>query len=179
MSYRRNYVDGGTYFLTLCLENRNTSLLTDYIDELRLAYRRVQKKQPFKAEAMVILPEHLHMIWTLPENDFDYPNRIRLFKGYFSKQLPKYLRQNASLSQNKKGELGIWQRRYWEHTIRNEIDFNKHMDYVHYNPVKHGLVNNIADWPYSTFHLKVKNGHYPHDWGSDRKHINNSTNFGE
>ncbi len=179
MSYRRNYIEGGTYFLTLCLANRSTSLLTDYIEELRTAYKQTQEKQPFTVEAMVILPEHLHMIWTLPENDFDYPNRVRLFKGYFSRQLPKYLSQVGNASLEKKGELGIWQRRYWEHTIRDQLDFNQHMDYVHYNPAKHGLVVNIADWPYSTFHREVKRGRYTSDWGNNENNLDEGINFGE
>ena len=166
MSYRRNYSTGGTYFLTLCLADRSASLLTDYINELRDAYRKVHHKQPFVVEAMVILPDHIHALWTLPKDDSDYPNRVRLLKGNFSRQLSKQLRQPRNKSQRKKGELGIWQRRYWEHTIQDEADFNQHMDYIHYNPVKHGLVNNVVEWPYSTFHREVKRGHYRIDWGS-------------
>jgi len=166
MAYRRNYSAGGTYFLTLCLADRKSSLLIDYIDELREAYRKTLAKQPFIVEAMVVLPEHLHALWTLPESDCDYPNRVRLFKSNFSKVLPQHIKWPRNESQRKKGEVGIWQRRYWEHTVRDATDFNQYMDYIHYNPVKHGLVNTVAEWPYSTFHRMVRHGYYPADWGN-------------
>ncbi len=166
-NYRRNRQAGATYFFTFCLNDRRISLLTDYIDELRQAYRKTQSKMPFVSEAMVILPDHIHALWTMPQNDNNYPARIRLFKSHFSRQLPHSVKQTKSISRIDRKETGIWQRRYWEHTIRDELDFNNHMDYIHFNPVKHKLVNCAADWSYSSFLNEVKKGRYDKDWATD------------
>lgn len=165
-NYRRNRQAGATSFFTLCLNNRQGSLLTDYIDELRLAYRKTQLKMPFITEAMVILPEHIHALWTMPINDDNYPTRIRLLKSHFSRQLPQSLKQTDNKSRMNRKETGIWQRRYWEHTIRDGLDFNRHMDYIHYNPVKHGLVASAANWEFSTFSREVKKGRYAKNWAA-------------
>ena len=127
---------GGSYFFTVNLAERRLSLLTEYIDLLRRAFREVRTRHPFRIEAAVILPEHLHMIWTLPEDDADFALRWRLIKSGFSHALPGGERTSASRAG--KGERGIWQRRYWEHTLRDENDFARHLDYIHFNPVKHG-----------------------------------------
>lgn len=160
--YRRNFVKGGSYFFTVALADRKQRLLVDHIDALRGAFRRVKALYPFTIDAIVILPEHLHCIWTLPEGDADYPERWRRIKGGFSRHVPSCgLR---SPSKKLKGERGVWQRRYWEHTLRDEEDWERHMDYIHYNPVKHQHVEWIVDWPYSTFHHYVEAGVYPRDW---------------
>ncbi len=113
---------------------------------------------------MVILPEYLHTIWTLPTNDANYAMRWRLIKSYFSRHILKT--EYISTSRQKRQERGIWQRRFWEHTIRDDKDFENHMDYLHYNPVKHGYVKSVADWEFSTFHHCVKQGIYSADWGN-------------
>lgn len=162
-NYRRNYVQGGTYFFTVALADRKGSRLIDEIGLLRRAFGEVRAVLPFDLVAIVVLPEHLHCMWTLPENDHDYATRWKKLKATFSKELPKTEKRSAS--RQAKGERGIWQRRYWEHTIRDEDDWRRHMDYIHFNPVKHGHVSRVADWPYSTFHAYVERGFYPPDWG--------------
>ena len=136
MQYRRANTAGGTYFFTVNLAERDKTLLVDHIDDLRTAFKKVKTTHPFIIDAIVILPEHIHTIWTLPENDSDFSTRWRLIKSWFSKSLPKTERINVS--RTGKLERGIWQRRFWEHQIRDENDFNRHMDYLYYNPVKHG-----------------------------------------
>lgn len=168
MAYRRNYQLGATYFLTLCLQNRTSNLLIKEINSLRNAYQKIQTKMPFKTEAIVILPEHIHALWTLPQDDCDYSTRVRLFKTYFTKQLDLKSKLTYHASRLSKNESGIWQRRFWEHTIRDEQDFNNHMNYIHYNPVKHGWVKLPKDWQFSTFRKMVEQGFYPSDWGSDK-----------
>jgi putative transposase len=164
--YRRNWVAGGCYFFTVNLAWRNgNTLLVDRIDDLRLAVRRVKQRYPFTINGWVVLPEHMHFVITLPDGDHDYPTRIRLMKSAFSKKINPTERVSASrLAQ---GERGIWQRRYWEHTIADELDYQRHMDYLHYNPVKHGYVKQVRDWPHSTFHYLVGQGVYPPDWAGN------------
>ena len=157
MRYRRTYIPGGLYFFTLATENRRKLLATaDSIQILRQAFRHVMKNRPFVVEAAVILPDHLHCIWRLPKGDQDYPTRWRLIKTWFTKNsnLPSTL--STSHSKIKKVEKGFWQRRYWEHCLRDEADFLKHLEYIHFNPVKHGLVNRPEDWPYSTIHRNIR-----------------------
>ena len=132
------------------------------IEVLRGAFRAVRVEHPFEIDAIVILPDHLHTIWTLPPNDYDYALRWKKVKTLFSKRMPK--REPRSASRTAKGERGIWQRHYWEHLIRDEEDFQRHFDYVHINPLKHGLVEQVKDWPYSTFHRYAEQGVYPQDW---------------
>ncbi len=165
-NYIRSRVSGGTYFFTVNLaERRNNDLLIRHIDVLRNAVAYTKHRHPFHIDGMVILPEHLHAIWTLPTNDDDYSTRWRLIKSYFSRYLPK--EERISKSRQRHQERGIWQRRFWEHTIRDDKDFENHMDYLHYNPVKHGYVESVADWEFSTFHHCVKQGIYPADWGEN------------
>ncbi|GAB4062975.1 transposase [Uliginosibacterium sediminicola] len=161
--YRRNRVTGGTYFFTVNLLERENRLLVEHIDLLREAVRVVRRRRPFHIDAWVVLPDHLHAMWTLPTGDSDYSGRWREIKKAFAKGLPKTERLSAVRAA--KGERGIWQRRFWEHTIRDDADYAAHMDYVHFNPVKHGWVRRVADWPHSTFHQLVKSGVYPADWG--------------
>jgi putative transposase len=160
--YRRNFVKGGSYFFTVALADRSQRLLVQHIDSLREAFRCVKAEHSFVLDAMVVLPEHLHCIWTLPTGDANYPDRWRRIKAAFSRSLPDC--NFRSRSKILKGERGIWQRRYWEHTLRNEDDWRRHMDYIHYNPVKHQHVARVANWPYSTFHRYVEVGTYPRDW---------------
>lgn len=164
-NYRRNHVPGGCYFFTANLQDRRKSLLVDHINELRDATRKVKNKRPFIINAWVVLPDHMHCIWTLPQNDDDYPSRWREIKKAFSKAIPATERRSET--RQKRDERGIWQYRYWEHTIRDDHDYRQHMDYIHYNPVKHGLVDKVKDWPFSTFHRLVVKGVYPENWGTD------------
>lgn len=161
--YRRNWVPGGTYFFTVALLERKQDLLVAEIERLREAVRRVKRRYPFEIVAWVVLPDHLHCIWTLPPGDADYATRWRLIKLLFVKSLPKG--ERLSTVRKRRHERGIWHRRYWEHTIRDERDLANHVDYVHWNPVKHGHVAKVAEWPFSTFHRYVENGIYARDWG--------------
>lgn len=168
--YRRNFLPGGSYFFTVNLLERRRRLLTDNIDLLRGSVRRVRRLYPFRIEAWVVLPDHLHCVWTLPPGDGDFAVRWRLIKLLFSKGLPR--EERLSAVRQRRNERGIWQRRYWEHTLRDEKDFQAHVDYVHINPVKHGLVKRVADWPYSTFHRYVKTGVLSVNWaGGDEKAV--------
>jgi putative transposase len=174
-NYRRNFLPGGSYFFTVNLFDRGSRLLTEQIEPLRNAFRYTRERHPFSIEASVILPDHLHAVWTLPEGDADYALRWRLIKSAFSHALPPS--EPVSKSRSGKGERGIWQRRYWEHTLRDEADFAKHVDYIHFNPVKHGHVTRVADWPHSSFHRFVRLGIYPADWAGDAKQA--GSRFGE
>jgi putative transposase len=164
-SYRRNFVAGGSYFFTVNLTDRSSQLFVEHMPLLRAAFRYARTRHPFTIDAIVVLPEHLHAVWTLPEGDSDYPLRWRLIKSAFSRALPAT--EAVSSSRARKSERGIWQRRFWEHTIRDERDFARHVDYIHFNPVKHGYVRKVRDWPYSSFRRMVKLGIYPEDWGGD------------
>ena len=132
------------------------------MDALREAVRKTKQERPFRINAWVVLPEHMHIMLTLPAGDADFSSRIRAIKIRFNRATPATERRSETRVNN--GERGIWQRRFWEHLIRDERDFEKHFDYVHYNPVKHGHSTNVADWPYSTFHRCVDSGLYPRDW---------------
>ena len=162
--YRRNYVPGGTYFFAVALRNPRLSLLTDWIEELRHSVRHVLRQQPFRMDAWVVLPEHLHAVWTLPPGDADYSSRWKTIKGKFSHRIAK---AGAPVKKKPDGSYDVWQDRFWEHTIRNEADFSRHIDYIHYNPVKHRHVNRVRDWPFSTFRHYVKAGVYPVDWAGN------------
>ncbi len=166
VNYRRNLVPGGTYFFTVTLRDRSSRLLARHIDSLRAAFREVKRKRPFYIDAIVILPEHLHIIWTLPEGDADYPGRWRAIKSAFTHAVAK---SGVTVARNEKGEYALWQRRYWEHTIADEDDFRRHVDYIHFNPVKHGWVKQVTDWPYSSLHRYVKQGILPPDWAGYEK----------
>ena len=162
-NYRRHRVPGGSYFFTVNLLDRKSRLLTEHIDPLRSAFRKVREIHPFHLDAVVILPDHLHTVWTLPVHDDDYSTRWRLIKTEFSLAVPGG--EVRTQSRADKGERGIWQRRFWEHTIRDDEDYARHVDYIHYNPVKHGHVPRVKDWPYSSFHDYVARGILPEDWG--------------
>ena len=126
-------------------------------------------------DAIVILPDHLHAIWTMPPGDADFATHWRLIKATFSRAIEPGERRSASRSA--KGERGLWQRRYWEHTLRDDSDFERHCDYIHFNPVKHGHVRAASDWPYSSLYRFMRLGIYPIDWaGGDEIQ---GTGFGE
>lgn len=165
--YRRTKLKGATYFFTVnCAERHGGNrILENNVDILRQAFHKVKQAHPFNIDAIVILPEHLHCIWTLPQDDADYGMRWGLIKSGFSRQIP--FDEKRSESRIKRGERGIWQRRYWEHMIRDEKDFERHVDYIHWNPVKHGYVKRVQDWPHSSFHGYVRRGVYPVEWASE------------
>jgi putative transposase len=144
------------------LLERKSHLLVKNIDVLREGVRIIKRKQPFHIDAWVVLPDHLHCIWTLPAGDADFSGRWRAIKKHFSKAIP--VGEYRSKTRLKRNERGIWQRRFWEHTIQDDQDYAAHMDYIHYNPVKHGWVETVKEWPYSTFHALVEKGVYPIDW---------------
>ena len=163
--YRRVWIAGGTYFFTVnLLERQGNDLLMRHVAALREAVRLTRQGHPFVIHAWVVLPEHLHCILELPSDDHDFALRWKLIKRRFSESVPNT--EYRSEVRRRRRERGIWQRRYWEHVIRDELDYRTHMDYVHYNPVKHGHVTRVRDWPYSTFHRCVKLGMYPIDWAS-------------
>jgi putative transposase len=172
--YRRNFIPGGTYFFTVTLADRTSSALVDNVDALRMALRIARHERPFTIEAIVILPDHLHTIWTLPSGDSDFSGRWKRIKAYFTHRL---VAAGIPVKCHRNGEYALWQRRFWEHTIRNEIDFERHVDYVHFNPVKHKLVNRVRDWPYSSFQAYVRRGVLPADWAGDVEE--SSMDFGE
>lgn len=164
--YRRAHVPGATWFFTVNLaERKGNRLLVEKIDVLRTAFETVRARHPFRMDAVAILPDHLHCILTLPPDDMDFSTRWGLIKGYFSRAVEKG--ERVSSSRAKRGERGIWQRRFWEHLIRDQDDFNRHADYIHWNPVKHGWVHCVADWPHSSFHEYVRHGVYPANWGGE------------
>ena len=143
-------------FFTVTLQNRKSNLLIDQIEKLRFAFRSVRCRYPFDIDGVVILPDHLHMVMTLPENDGNYSQRWNLIKGSFSRQIEHF--ERVSVARQNKRERGIWQRRFWEHLIRNELDYSRHINYIHYNPVKHGYVSNPTEWKYSSIHRYIKAG---------------------
>jgi putative transposase len=164
--YRRNILPGGTFFFTVTLADRRSSALVDHIGTLRKAFRVARGERPFEIDAVVILPDHLHAIFTLPQADADYSGRWRRIKGDFSRSL---LESGVPVRRRPNGDLAFWQRRFWEHTIRDENDFARHVDYIHFNPVKHGLVQRVRDWPHSSFHRYVREGVLPEDWAGDAR----------
>ena len=162
-TYVRTREKGGTYFFTVNLaERRNNALLIDRIGALREAFRLTRQDHPFAMPAFAVLPEHLHCLWTLPPGDADYPMRWRLIKSRFSRSL--LADERRSDSRMRKKERGIWQRRYWEQLVRDETHFQHCLDYIHYNPIKHGHAVRALDWPHSSFKHWVERGVYPMDW---------------
>ncbi|MFK4387585.1 REP-associated tyrosine transposase [Bradyrhizobium sp. USDA 223] len=170
--YRR--AQGSTFFFTVVLADRSSTLLVDHVDRLRRIYQTVQQRRPFETIAICILPDHLHAIWSLPDHDVNFSSRWNLIKGGFSRGIEP---RERSVSKLLKREKGIWQRRYWEHAIRDDADLEHHVDYIHFNPVKHGLVERVRDWSLSSFHRYVQQGDLPLDWGGDMRDI--AGRFGE
>ena len=157
-NYRRVYIPGGTYFFTLVTYRRQPIFANgERVEQLRQSFREVKAKRPFGLLAAVVLPDHLHCLWCLPEGDADFSTRWQMVKTSFSRRIPAQKRKD--------GAKTIWQPRFYDHCIRDESDFQKHLDYIHYNPVKHGLVSSPGDWPYSSFAHFVALGCYASNWG--------------
>lgn len=168
-NYRRANTEGATYFFTVVTCERQ-KILTDprSIDAMRAVLKQVKNDHPFRIDAWVTLPDHIHSIWTLPKGDGEFSKRWGMIKAKFSKNTKGLFNKQEWISESKfrRRETSIWQRRFWEHQIRDEEDLRKHMDYLHYNPVKHGLVQRVKEWSYSTFHRYVEQGFYTGDWGA-------------
>ena len=164
-NYRRAFVPGGCWFFTANLLDRRSGLLVENIGALREAVRATQQRYPFQIDAVVVLPDHIHAVWTLPQDDADFSTRWRLIKTRFARSIPK----GESLSRVRKAraERGIWQRRFWEHLIRDETDYARHVEYCYINPIKHELVRRVRDWPHSSFHSDVQAGIFPEDWAGE------------
>ena len=187
-NYRRANAEGGCYFFTVnTLHSQPFLIDADIRAALRGAIESVRKTLPFMIDAWVLLPDHLHCLWTLPEGDADFATRWRLIKTRVTQHCGARLARDEHMTarRKEKRQSSLWQNRYWEHQIRDEDDFARHVDYVHWNPVKHGQVMRVEDWPYSSFHRYVKEGVYPQDWvgrgtpavTQDNKKI--KTEFGE
>jgi putative transposase len=173
--YRRAKFEGSLFFFTVVLAERRSTLLVDELDRLRRSYRLAGQRHPFETVAICVLPDHIHAVWGLPTGDADFPTRWSLIKRRFSQGLaPSPTRSASKVS---KREKGIWQRRYWEHAIRDDADLERHVDYIHFNPVKHGHVARVSDWPHSSFHRYVAQGLLAPDWGGDAPAIDGE--FGE
>ncbi len=167
MKYHRAFVPGGTFFFTVVTYRRRRLLVGDRpIELLRQAFSYVIGNHPFTIDAAVILPDHIHTIWTLSPGDSDFSARWRLLKSHFTHHFVQQDYGALPLSRLNKGEQAVWQRRFWEHTIRDEADYLRHVEYIHYNPVKHGYVLSPKDWPHSSFHQYVRDGLYSADWGA-------------
>jgi putative transposase len=161
-NYRRVFVPGGCWFFTVNLLDRRSTLLTDQIVALREAIHDTRQRYPFHIDAVVVLPDHIHALWTLPSDDADFSTRWRLIKWRFARSIPEG--EQLSPARRARGERGIWQRRFWEHLIRNDSDYARHIEYCYINPLKHGLVRRVRDWPFSSFHRDVRSGLFPEDW---------------
>jgi putative transposase len=167
MRYRRARSKGGSYFFTVVTFKRAKILSReDNVQLLRSSIRRVLNAHPFRIDAFVLLPDHLHCIWTLPAGDADFSLRWRLIKSDFTRKCHDRLTHAPLDSRKRKKERAVWQRRFWEHRIRDEIDFVRHADYIHYNPVHHNYVTAPKDWPFSSFHRFVRHGRYSPAWGA-------------
>lgn len=168
MNYRRAYLPGGSWFFTLVTENRRPLFASpENVRVLREAFHTVKAKHPFSVGAIVFMPDHLHCIWSLPPGDADFSLRWRLIKTWFTKHCDIVMRPQPDAARKAKHEQAIWQHRYWEHLLRDEYDFVHHVEYIHYNPVKHGYVRRPSEWEHSSFRRYVQDGTYPEDWGSN------------
>jgi putative transposase len=175
--YRRASVEGGVFFFTVTLADRSSDLLVRHIDRLRRIYGSARQRYPFETIAICVLPDHLHAIWSLPDGDTDFSLRWNVIKSGFTRGLACEMPRSSSKIARR--ERGIWQRRYWEHAIRNKADLERHIDYIHFNPVKHGHVSRVSDWPHSSFHRYVARADLPIDWGGDMKDRYAEGAFGE
>lgn len=170
MQYRRARTEGGTYFFTVVTDRRRRFLcVEENIQLLRSIFVEIKQEHPFVIDAIIILPNHLHCLWTLPAGDVDYSMRWSLIKSSFSRQCRPQYKGILTRSRHKKKEQAVWQRRFWEHEIQNDTDFMTHVEYIHYNPVHHGLATAAADWPYSSFQRFVDQGVYAPEWGVSEK----------
>jgi putative transposase len=168
MQYRRAFIPGGSFFFTLVTQGRRPIFtFNETVAVLRNAFKTVRASRPFEIDAIVIMPEHLYCIWTLPPNDANFATRWRLIKTWFTKHADPLLRAPIDSARSHKSEQAIWQHRYWEHCLRDENDYLRHVEYIHYNPVKHGHAASPLAWPYSSFHRYVEAGTYTADWGQN------------
>jgi len=169
MRYRRVKLSGGSFFFTLVTEYRRPLFRETRVVALFLeVVEKIRCRHPFEFDAYVVLPDHLHALWTLPEGDTNFSTRWRLIKEAFTRAYVKaHGAPYRNESRRSKGEQGVWQRRFWEHTIRDDSDFARHLDYIHINPVHHGLSAAARDWPHSSFLAWVERGAYDPLWGSD------------
>ena len=166
MRYRRAFVAGGSFFFTLVTKKRRPLFASaEAVDVLREAFRAVRSTRPFSLDAIVVLPDHLHCLWTLPPGDADFSTRWRLIKTWFTKHCDPLLRPTPASAQTRRQEQALWQHRYWEHMLRDAADFERHVEYIHYNPVKHGYVISPLEWQHSSFRRYVEAGIYEADWG--------------
>jgi putative transposase len=169
-NYRRPYVNGGTYFITQVTYQRQPWLCSDIGRmALREAIQHVRKTYPFQIDAIVLLPGHFHTLWTLPETDGDFSLRMRLIKRYVTKYYGDKLAIDVNISRSRmsRKESNLWQRQFWEHLVRDEADFANHCDYIHFNPVKHGLCDRPQAWEFSSIHRFTQLGIYSIDWVGD------------
>ena len=167
-NYRRANLAGGTYFITQVTYRREPWLYSEVGRKaLRKAIEKVREKYPFAIDAFVLLPEHFHCLWTLPEGDGDFSTRLRLIKTFVTKHYGEQLgvTRDISASRRQRKESNLWQRRFWEHLIRDERDFAQHCDYIHYNPVRHRLCQSPQDWEFSSIHRFIARGIYSTNWG--------------
>lgn len=181
-NYRRANIKGGTYFFTVVTHQRQKLLIDEDVrNALREGIKKTRVTFPFQILAWVLLPDHLHCIWSLPEGDADFARRWGMIKRHVSQHCANHLKTNEglNLSRIKRNESSLWQRRYWEHQIRDESDLIKHINYIHWNPLKHGLVDQVSDWPYSTFHRFVADGVYPKNWCGNEETERDTAGFGE
>jgi putative transposase len=164
MKYRRANVAGATYFITANLAERRATTLIDCIDAFRDSIRRVKLRHPFEIDAMVVMPDHFHLLMTLPQDDANFSIRIGAIKSAFSRTLPKS--EYVDSTREAKRERGIWQRRFWEHLIRDDIDYANHVNYIHINPVKHGYTKRAVDWSHSSIHRFIERGIVDENWAT-------------
>lgn len=157
VNYRRDITPGACYFLTWTLQNRKANYLTNHIEILKKSYNKAKQRYPFKTLAYVILPDHIHVIWKMPPDSCHYSKGIQLIKSQFTRSLVK---EGVPLKKNHRGEYNLWQNRFWEHLIRDEADFQQHIKYIHYNPVKHNLVEKTQDWSFSSVHAFIQSGRF-------------------
>ncbi len=166
--YRRAFINGGAFFFTVATYKRRPLFAEEWAaDALRDSFKRVMLSYPFEIDSIVILPDHLHCIWILPDGDSDFSLKWRLIKSRFTRFGPVTSAEAVSDSRLKKKEKGVWQRRFWEHMIRDEVDLNQHRDYIHYNPVKRGLAASPNEWKHSSFKRFAAKGLYTEDWGKN------------
>lgn len=161
VNYRRALVPGATFFFTVTLRDRRKDWLVAHVDELRAVFRDVRQRRPFNVDAIVVLPDHLHAVWTLPAEDADFPGRWRVIKAGFTRAVTRH---GVPLVRDRRGEYDLWQRRYWEHLIRDDEDFARHVDYIHHNPVKHGLATDPFHWRWSSIHAYARQGVIDREW---------------
>ena len=169
-TYRRS-IEGQFFFLTIVTHERQRILSTPLgRDCLRVAFRDVRQRFPFTITGIVLLPDHIHTIWELPRGDINFSTRVRRIKNIFTRHWRASSSREGIItpSRQSKGERGIWQRRFWEHTCRDEDDLKRCLDYLHVNPLKHGLVEAVRDWPWSSFHRHIRLGEYDENWGSSQ-----------